>query len=97
MEKPQLEKAHQIANATSGVTLFSPNYAPGISFFMFPQAGTVSLYYGPGSPAPTSVYIAQGGGQTPVNPGQGQYTVQSGAYLEILGNAASCKIQFYYL
>jgi len=32
-----------------------------------------------------------------VNPGQGHYTVQAGDYLDILGNAASCKIQFYYL
>jgi hypothetical protein len=97
MEQPQLEKAHVIANATSGVTSFSPNYAPGVSYFGFPQSGTISLYYDPGSPAPTAVYIAQGGTGTPVIPGQRQYAVLAGAYLQIQGNAASCKIQFYYL
>lgn len=98
MDRPTLEAAHTIENATSGVTLVSPNYSPGFSFIKFPQNGTVSLYYGAGSPAPTSVYIFhQGGAQTPVSQGQGQYTVEDDAYLEILGNAASCKIQYYYL
>jgi hypothetical protein len=96
MEKPQLEKAHTIANATSGITLFSPNYSPQVSYFSFPQSGTISLYYAPGTPAPTAVNILSASGSTPVNPGPGQYTVQAGDYVQIVGPAASCKIQFYY-
>ncbi len=84
------------ANA-SGLTFFSPNYAPGESFAYFPTTGNIMLYFGPGSPAPTQVYIFhQGGSTTPVSVGQAQYSVNSGDYLFIIGQAASCKIQWYY-
>jgi len=97
MDRPQLESAHA-TSATSGVTLFSPNYSPGMSFIKFPQNGTVNLYYGAGNPRPTSVTIFhQGGQRTPVKEGQGQYQVEADAYLDIEGNAASCKIQYYYI
>ena len=98
MEQPKLEAAHAIESATSGVTLVSPNYSPGMSFIKFPQDGTVDLYYGAGNPAPTDVSIFhQGGTRTPVPQGRGRYSVESDAYLEITGNAASCKIQYYYV
>ncbi|HTW85451.1 MAG TPA: hypothetical protein VMD91_15385 [Candidatus Sulfotelmatobacter sp.] len=83
--------------AASGVTLYSPNYSPGISLFTFPQTGSVQLVYGVGNPAPTSVVIYhQGGGQTNVPPGSGQYNVGYGDVLYIFGNNASAKIQYIY-
>lgn len=98
MDQPKLDPEHVTTDATSGVTLFSPNYAPGISFIKFPQDGTVDLYYGPGSPAPTEVYIFhQGGDRTPVAQGRGRYKVESDASVEIRGDAASCKIQYFYV
>lgn len=84
--------------APNGFTFFSTNYQPGQSFGYFPTTGTVSLIFGAGSPAPSSVYIFHQGGQTtPVTPGQGQYSVNAGDYLMIEGIGASCKIQFYYI
>ncbi len=92
-----LPKPETAANAATGLTFFSPNYSPGLSFGYFPQTGSVTLSYGPGSPPPSSVYIFhQGGQKTPVSVGQGVYTVSQGDYLMIEGNGASCKIQWFY-
>lgn len=91
-----LPKPAGVAPDASGLTFFSPNYAPGISFAYFPQSGNVTLVYEAGSPGPTSVYIAHQGQQIPVQLGQGQYSVSAGDYLWIMGQGASCKIQWYY-
>jgi len=97
MATPSLQELG-IDVSVSGLTLFSPNYAPGISLFTFPQSGTVQLTYGVGNPAPTSVYIQhQGGGSTPVNPGTQNYTVNAYDVLYIIGAAASAKVQYNYV
>jgi hypothetical protein len=83
--------------AASGVTFFSPNYAPGLTFMTFPQSGTVQLTYGPGSPAPTQAYIYQNGGQTPLRVGTQNYNVNANDTVYILGNAASCKVYYQYI
>lgn len=81
----------------SGFAFFLPNYSPALSIALFPQSGSVALIYEPGSPAPSNVYIAhQGGPQTSVPPGESNYAVNAGDYLIIVGQAASCKIQWSY-
>jgi hypothetical protein len=81
----------------STLTFFCPNYSPDLSFAMFPLSGQVTITYGPGSPSPTNVFIShQGGGSTPVAPGQQTYAVNAGDYLLIEGQGASCKIQWFY-
>ena len=92
-----LPKPEGAAAGASGLTFFSPNYEPDLSFAQFPLAGSVTIVYGPGTPSPANVLIShQGGGTTPVAPGQQNYTVNANDYLLIEGQGASCKIQWWY-
>ena len=83
---------------STGTTLFAPNYYPDQSFLKFPSSGNVYLTYRAGSPSPKEVYIFhQGGATTRVTPGWNTYSVSNTDHLIVIGDGASCKIEYFYM